>query len=208
MRAFNPFFAQEFGILEANKVTKARSGRKVIRDPVLRDRLPDEAKLGPCMKALSESHRLFVLSLLDQGTRLNLTNAYKSAGYEACGVAARVGAHRLGHDPRIQAALLEESRKRTQLGTVAATAYLLEVIQDGEVDTRERLKAAGMILDRGGMHSLTEHRVEISHNDNRLEKILRVAELARLTGQDPKALLGNLSDVVEADFEIIEQKSA
>ncbi len=180
----------------------------IVTDPVLREKLPSDTQMGPCMKALSERHRLFVLALLDMGVRLDQGLAYKRAGYQATGVGARVNGHRLAHDPRIQAALLEEARKRAQLNTVAATALLAEAIQDPSLPMKDRLKAAAMILDRGGLHALTEHRVEVSHTDSRAEKILRVAELARLTGQDPNTLLGNLSDVVEADFEVIEQKTA
>ena len=172
-----------------------------------RARLPPEGKLGDCMKVLSERHQLFVVALLDQGSEVNLTAAAESAGYkgrESGGL--RVTAHHLARDPKILAALQEEARKRMKLGTVVASALLNEFIMDKEVDARVRLKAAGMVLDRGGLPAQVGVNVQHTHTLGRDEKLLRVMELAKAQGLDPKQLLGSLIDVTQEEVLTIENR--
>lgn len=169
--------------------------------------VPDEARLGPAMRALNERQRAFVIAMLDLGCASNHTRAAEIAGYStASRDALTVTAHRLAHDSRVQEALLEEARKRLTAGTLQATALLVETIGDVTAERKDRLKAAQMLLDRGGLHALTEHKVQVEHTDNREEKIRRLVDLARAQGKDPKEFIGNLADAIEADFEVIDDK--
>lgn len=162
--------------------------------------LPPEAELGPCMKALLPRQQLFVLAMLDCGAKVNHTAAARMAGFLGDTNTLKVQGHRLAHSQKVQAAILEEAQKRLQSATMVATALLQDVVGNPKVPVKSRLVAAGMILDRGGLHAKSEHKVQVSHTDNRADKILRVVELARLTGQDPQKLLGSLADVTDAEI--------
>lgn len=166
--------------------------------------LPADSKMGPCMKALNERQRLFVIALLDLGGRKNHRRAAQFAGYEGGPLVLRVTGHRLAHDPKVQAALLEEAKARLQSSTVAAVNLIEDVLTSTRYDIKDRMKAATMVLDRGGLHALTEHKVDVNVNDTRAEKLLRVVALAKQLGKDPRELLGNLADVIEGDFKVLE----
>lgn len=170
--------------------------------------VPSESDLGPAMRAILPRHRLFVIACLDSGVKIDFTRAARIAGYargKPGDSTLRVRGHRLAHSPKIQAAILEESQKRLQAGTMAATGLLMKIVADPKEETKDRLKAAQMVLDRGGLGSVTVHKVDVTHTDNRIEKVAKIVELARLMGQDPKQLLGSLADVTDADFEMVDK---
>lgn len=167
--------------------------------------IPPEHKLGPAMKALGDRQKLFVIGCVDLG--LNHAHAAKFAGYAVGKPGSpylRVQGHRLAHDERVQRAMVEEAGKRLKAGTVAASALVVSVIEDESADMKDRLKAAFGLMDRGGLHALSEHKVEVSHTDNRAEKLLRIVELCRLTGRDPQELLGSLADSAPEDLKVLE----
>jgi hypothetical protein len=167
--------------------------------------LPDGAQLGPAMAKLNQRMQLFVIACLDLGGVKNHTKAARFAGYAGDPLTLKVTGHRLAHDPNVQAALLEEAKKRIQASTVAAANLVEEVVSNPKYDVRDRLKAAMMILDRGGIHTMTEHRVDVNVNDSRAAQILEVTKLARQLGKDPRELLGTMVDVIEADFKVLER---
>lgn len=169
------------------------------------DFIPSDSDLGPAMLALNMRQRLFVIAMLDSGSSASQTNSARLAGYADEGVGIRVRGHRLAHSPKVQAAILEEASKRLQAGTLVASGVLLEIASNPKARDADRLKAAAMILDRGGLGAVSEQRISVTHTDNRAEKLLRVVELARLTGQDPRALLGSMADV--SDAEVVEAVS-
>lgn len=162
-----------------------------------------EGDLGPAMTALNERQRIFVVALVEYAG--NATQAARSAGYADNGNGSiQVQAHRLAHDEKVQAALLEETRKRLKVATVTAAEYLVKCVGNPQLDDKERLKAAGMILDRGGMHALTEHKVSVTHTETRAEKIAALKDLAALMGKDPRELLGNLIDVTAKEMGVVD----
>ena len=72
-----------------------------------------EEQFGEAMRALPIQEQIFV-SLLFSGLS-SLTKAAEQAGYRAVTRAAlRVQAHRLLHKPSVGAAMIEESKRRTQ----------------------------------------------------------------------------------------------
>lgn len=169
----------------------------------LRAALPPDGELGPAMKALNERQQLFVLACLNMGSRVDHTRAVKIAGYQGTKNSYKVQAHRLAHDAKVQAAILEEAGKRIQAGTIAASGLLVEVIGAKKVPVKDKLKAAGMLLDRGGLPAASEHRVTVTHPEDRVAKLQRMANLAKSLGLDPRQLLGNLSDAIEGDYEVL-----
>ena len=161
------------------------------------------AELGPAMQALNERQRIFVVALLDQGTKHNQSAAARKAGYRGKPETIRVMGHQLAHYPKVQAAILEEAKKRLQLGTGAAAALLLETIGDKKVGRHDRLRAAESVLDRGGLHARTEHTVTVTKD--RTEKLRDICRLAREFGLDPRQVVGDLADVLEGDFKVLKE---
>ena len=110
----------------------------------------DLPEYGPAMQALSPMMRAFVLALLDQRRRNN-TAAARRAGYSGDSpVSLRVTGHRLAHDARVIAALHEEAGKRLETAAHIAAAVAVGVMTDKDATHKDKLKAAGMVLDRTG----------------------------------------------------------
>lgn len=168
-------------------------------------RLPGD--MGPAMRALVPRQQLFVTCLLGQGSRINYLNAVRSAGYEGTVGSMKVLGHRMAHNEKVQAAMLEEARKRMTTVALAAVGVVGEAIESKKVDMKTRLRAAEMALDRGGLHSVHEQRL-VRQEMSREEKLRLLVDYAKQTGQDPRALLGDLADVVEGDFKVLGSEPA
>jgi hypothetical protein len=54
----------------------------------------------------------------------------------------------------------------------------------------ERLKAAQLILDRGGFHGVTEHKSTVTHLGDDQDQMKRIAAMAAALGISAEALLG------------------
>jgi phage terminase small subunit len=152
------------------------------------------------MRALkTDRQRAFVVALLDLGTS-NATRAAQAAGFsEENRNAAKVTAHRLMHDESIQAAILEEAKRRINAGATAAVTHLLAIAENPE--HKDQLKAIGMVLDRSGLHATTEHKVTVE-NTTESEALRRIHEKLEAMGlpvEERKSLLKK-AGVVDVDF--------
>ena len=174
--------------------------------------------LGPAMRALRPRQRRFVVALLHLGgigARQN-AEAAREAGYTGDRLTITRTAHRLAHDPMVLAAIEEEGRKRLHAGIITATSALVEIASDPL--HKDRLKAAGMVLDRVGMHATTEHRVLTAHVGGGDKAMIgRIRDLAAQLGVDPVKLLGydpssapaaHAEETVEAEYEEVEDWTA
>lgn len=157
-----------------------------------------ESRLGPAMRALNERQRQFVLALLEQGTT-NYTRAAAAAGYGNNPESLKVQAHRLAHDPRILGAIQEEAKARITAGVVMAASQLVQIAENDMTPTRDRLRALEMIMNRGGLHAMSESRQTIVHEADEAGAIARIRTLAATLGLDAKTLLGS-AGVVDAEF--------
>lgn len=159
-----------------------------IKTPI---QLPDHGEWGPAMRALgSDRQRAFVFAFVMGGGR-NYKAAYLEAGYSpGTHNAAAVEAYKLAHDDRIQAAIREESAKRLGRAGAAAADFLARVIEDEDMKTGLRMKASLEILNRIGIHAMTEHKVTVEKKMNPQEKIDHAVALAKALGLDPQKLLG------------------
>lgn len=167
--------------------------------------IPPVEEQGSEMRALpNDRWRLFVLSCMSQGVKVDHTLAAKEAGFTGNAGTLRVQAHRLAHDPRVQAALLEESRKKLQTYTGPAVALLGKMIGDETIEPKDRIKAATAILDRGGLGIVQT--INVNRSLSREEKLLKVVELARMLGKNPRDLIGSLADSLPGDFSVLEEK--
>lgn len=176
--------------------------------------LPDEGAWGPAMKVLpSDRMRAFVIALLEQGGK-NRKLAYMKAGYSGNDGTCEVNAYKLSHDPRIQAAIREEALNRMGSAGIAAVSYLVELIESDEatVKTTHRLRAAEMVMNRIGLHALTEHKVVVEHTLSEQEKIEKAVRLAKEMGMDPKELLGRIGieydpdETIDVEFEDVTEE--
>lgn len=167
---------------------------------------------GPAMRKLStELQRKYVLIRVMQG-KSNFAKAAELAGYSAVSEGSlRVTAHRLEHDPKIQAAIHEESLRqaRHNLGSalVRASERVIDVMENPQNKAADTLKAASIIMDRMGLHQVTEHRSTVEHIGDSPETIERVRRLAATLGLDPEKLLGsrlNKQKPVITDAEFVE----
>lgn len=169
------------------------------------------AKWGPAMRRLNPRQREFVMVLLETGTS-NMTKAAKLAGYTGTQDSLYVTASRLAHDPKIQEAIREEAGRRLNTGGIMAVSRLL-TIAENTTDEKTALKAIEMVMNRTGLHAVSEHKVQVDHtNGDPVEQIKRVQHLALTLGLDPVKLLGTAGvtmiedktepvDVIDGEFE-------
>lgn len=153
--------------------------------------LPDHGEWGPAMRALgSDRQRAFVFAYVMGGGR-NYRAAYIEAGYTAANNnVVGVEAYKLAHDDRILAAIREESAKRLGRAGAAAADFLARIVEDEDMKKTLRLKASLEVLNRIGIHAMTEHKVTVEKRMNPQEKIEHAMALAKALGLDPKKLLG------------------
>lgn len=164
--------------------------------------LTPDAKLGPCMRALNERQRAFVIALIEMGG-INFSRAAFAAGYGNGNVeSASVQGHRLAHDETILAAIHEEAHRRLRSGAVMAVQTLLEIANDQTAKHGDRLKAVEMLLNRSGLHAVTEHNIKVERHDVTDEGMIkRITLLAQKQGLDPAKLLGSAGVVLEGEFQ-------
>ena len=165
------------------------------------------ASYGPAMRSCNDRQRKFVISLLETGND-NYTLAARMAGYSGTSNTISVTAYRLSHDPKIQAAIQEEAKRRINAGLILATSTLVQHVKS--IDAKVSLKAIEMILNRGGLHAQSEHKVTVEHQMSEPELLKSIAVMAQQMGVDPKHLLGEAgykvpaltdqSNVIEGEF--------
>ena len=107
-------------------------------------------------------------------------------------------AHRIANDEKVQAAMLEVGLGLLGAGRIPAVKFILDTINNPQVEIKDRIKAAEIVMNRTGMHATTEHKVAVTHKDESgAEMIKQITQMAKALGVDPQKLLGN---VVEAEF--------
>ena len=166
--------------------------------------LETEIKLGPCMLALTEKQRHFVWALAEDGGA-NQTRAAIVAGYEGGNGGQRVAGHRLAHDPKIRAAIQEVALAGITADVLLARAVLHEVAENRSASAGDRLKAAAMILNRGGLHEKTEHKVVVEDTRDQAALVAEIKGYAARLDLDPRKLLGQ-AGIIDAEFEVVEKQ--
>jgi phage terminase small subunit len=165
--------------------------------------ITDDTTLGPAMLALpNDRQRAFVVALVQLGC--DATHAAAVAGYAL--EKSNGHAWRLAHDPKIQAALLEECKKVIRSDAPMALTVLRTVAKDPTAPHRDRLRAATEILNRSGLNAVSETNITVTHKSE-AEQDREILALASELGLDDKAkskLLGR-PVVTEAQFEIIDE---
>ena len=161
-----------------------------------------DIELGPAMQALTEKQRNFVYAMIEFGG-LNNTRAAREAGYEGNTDTLKVTGHRLAHDTKVQEAMREMGPRMLNAGLFTAARFVLETIDNPQVEIKDRLKAAEMVMNRTGMNATTEHKIAVTHTTRTSDEMIkRIEQLSKSMGLDPKKLLGGA--YIEAEFEEVE----
>jgi hypothetical protein len=171
----------------------------------------DFGKLGPAMKALPNDRWraaciAFVTGPSASHGHKGYIEAVIAAGFEGARESLRVQAHRMFHDYRMQAAVIEEARK-TMVGMVPVARAAVQEISQTPGDP-QRLAAAKTILDRAGVHEVREERItqEVTVS---VEFQQRAVLMAQRMGLPIEKLLGHrLAQKIPAtvDAEFVEVK--
>jgi len=166
--------------------------------------LDADAHLGPAMRALSPLMQRFVVALVQTGC--TQAKAAELAGYTGSAETLRATGHRVAHDARVQAALHEEATRLIGSTSTMAVNVLIDVAKDKSLAPRDRIKAASELLNRGGLHALSESKLTVEHvGCTEKEQIERIRVLAGQLGIDPKQLLGAGGvdpEIIDAHFEV------
>lgn len=158
------------------------------------------------MKALpSDKMRAFVAGFIESGGR-NALRVAMAAGYSPGNPgAAKVSAHRLLHDGRIQEAMREEGSRRLGAGVIAGASTLIQFIEDDSLSAKDRMRAIEMLFNRSGLPASTEVKHTIVHQDETEEGLLRrLAAAAKVLGVDPQKFLGH-DKIEDAEFTEVEE---
>lgn len=129
-----------------------------------------EEDLSPEMRALNDSQRRFVWAMLETGGG-DHTAAARMAGYGEAG--ARVRGFELTHNQKVLDALKVESVKRMSAAAMGIVTEVVEIAMSRKQTTGDRLKAAGMVMDRVGMPAVVERHVITQDERRTREDLLR-----------------------------------
>ena len=145
--------------------------------PIAKKRREPQPEDGESLAALpSDKWRSFCFHYLMQAPRHGAaTSAARAAGFGTPTtrpiVMARY-AHRLLQDPRIQRALMDESKKMLRAHAPEAVNALLAIVRD--VRHKDHVRGVQMLLDRTDsveLHSTVHHQVEVNHTDEALREL-------------------------------------
>lgn len=164
----------------------------------------DADNLGPAMRELNQRQRAVVYYLLDTGTD-SWSEAAREAGYSHNGSEGglRVTAHRLRHDPRMAAALVEEGRRRPAYNLGVYFKTMDAIARDPA--HKDALKAATTLAAMVGVSPISISKTE-THVHHHTDAMDDVRAAAAILGVDPEALMrGRLKDVTPRPAQIEHQ---
>ena len=147
-------------------------------------------RLGPKMNALVPKRRAFVQALMNQGTR-NATQAAAAAGYsQVSNESLRVQASNLMHDDAVQEAIQEEAKRRITTMLPLALETVAAIMENPQEGGATRLKAATTVMDRTGVHAVSERITREEPLERDPDQIKRIMGLAQVLGLPIEQLLG------------------
>jgi hypothetical protein len=101
----------------------------------------------------------------------------------------------------VLAAISEVAGKTLRSSTIMAANVLVEILGNVELEPKDRIKAAGMLLDRSGFGAAQTINVNKTVTDRSGKAVMaRLQELALKHGLDAGKLLGGPAEAVEAEF--------
>ncbi len=168
-------------------------------------------ELGPAMAELNERQREFVRKWVALGYQgeVDATEAAREAGYAKGSYGAlRVAGHRLSHDPKVQAAILEVCRKEAVLAAAAvALPATISIALNKDFSPKDRLRACEMLFNRGGMPAMSEQKITVEHRADGSQLKAFAAQLALELGVSREKLLGWDGVTIEAKAEEVSRET-
>lgn len=164
----------------------------------------EKADIGPAMQALTKMQQRFVWALTMQGMQ-NQSEAARLAGFaDNGGGTIRVTAHRLMHDPRVNAAIQEVSRQRLQHHALLGVNVLIE-IANGQHGAKagDRLKAIDSILGRAGIPMVSEVQHTDPHRKSDAELVAEIDAKLKTVGMRLAELLGP-KQIIDASYSVVD----
>ena len=163
--------------------------------------MDEVSDFGPAMAALNEKQRAFVMAMIEF-PGITQAEAARRAGYSDVKDGAKVRGHYCAHNPAVQAAIREEAGKRLNSTSLMAANALLAMLTDEGVEPKDKIKAAGMLLDRSGFGAAQTINVNKTTTDRTGKAIMdRIAALSQKLGVDATKLLSPAPvEVVDAEF--------
>lgn len=150
---------------------------------------PDEASLGPAMRALSPVRRRFAMAAVMYPLAKDWQIA-RAAGYSDRSYGGlRVRAHECFHDEGILAAIRECADKEVRSTGMLAIATLKKIVRNDA--HRDQYKAAALLAGLNGMAPAQNININQTVTDNSGKALLeRIERAASLLGVDAAGLLG------------------
>jgi hypothetical protein len=164
--------------------------------------MTDDIQHGPAMAALTEKQRGFVLAMIEN-PGITQHQAARMAGYQNSDNGMRVMGHYLAHNPAVQAAIREEAGKRLHSASLIAANVVVAMLTDDAVPAKEKLKAAGMLLDRTGFAAV--QKIDVTRKDESGTAVLdRIKQLADRLGLPVQNLIAKpavgIPATIDAEF--------
>jgi phage terminase small subunit len=171
--------------------------------------MTDENDFGPAMASLTVKQRGFVMAMIEF-PGISFAEAARRAGYSDASEGAKVSGHYCAHNPTVQAAIREEASKRLNASSLTAANVLMQLLTDEAVEAKDRIKAAGMLLDRSGFGAAQTINVNKNVTDNSGKAIMgEIQRLAERLGLPVNKLLAGpaaaADEVVDAEFSEVER---
>jgi len=159
------------------------------------------------MQALPNDHwRAFVQFFINTGGR-SATECAMMAGFsDRSRNSLEVQGHVLVHDARIQAAIQEQSRSALLGLAPLAVGAMRGVLENS--GHKDHIRAALGVLDRTGLHAVSETKMTSTVTIERKEQITQTIQLCAELGLDAKALLSKMGVMIDADFNVVSDQEA
>jgi phage terminase small subunit len=166
--------------------------------------LATKQEFGPCMSALNDRQKAFVIAHY-QSDGKSATASARAAGYETGQSmnSLKLQAYRLIHSPKVQLAMQEYGRGTFQVWNPAMIKNMAMLALKGKSEQVRQAATADM-LNRGGLSAVVNVHHEHQHVISYDEKLLELQRLARLAGDDPQRAIEGLPTVSDAVYEEVE----
>jgi len=151
----------------------------------LRPTLPKTEELGPAMKALKPTWRLFVI-LLWERQPISATEAYIQAGHTQNRASAQSSASTLLQDPRIKAAIIEYGRAFTAACAPELHGILMKIAANPQ--HKDQAKVGLAMLKHAGFIEQIETTSTVNINVTVQEKVAFLREKMALEGKSQEEI--------------------
>ncbi len=177
--------------------------------------VPDPDDLGEQMRQCTKGERAWVIAKIETGE--SNAECARLAGYSASSpdVLKSIG-YAIAHRERVQAALLEMSRKLMRTEGPKSIKTLVEIRDNTKAENKDRIKASIELLNRAGMSAVQESHLTVTHQLNESQMDQRILQLAAELGLDQDtarkmliapADLEKNANVIDADFTEVREPS-